>query len=119
MGTIGIWAFTQVSIGYLNLITAFLAAILFGMGGDYTFHILVSFEEDLRETGSVQKALEMTFGELWHPLWSSMWTTAVVFYAMIISQFEGFRHFGIIAGIGIVISFVLVLFIQPSLILLV
>ena len=118
IGTIWIWAFTQVSIGYLNLITAFLAAILFGMGGDYTFHILVSFEEDLRETGSVQKALEMTFGELWHPLWSSMWTTAVVFYAMIISQFEGFRHFGIIAGIGIVISFVLVLFIQPALIVL-
>lgn len=118
LGTVWIWAFTQVSIGYLNLITAFLAAILFGMGGDYTYHILVSFEEDLRITGSVEKAIERTFAELWHPLWSSMWTTAVVFYAMIISQFEGFRHFGIIAGVGIVISFVIVLFVQPSLIVL-
>jgi hypothetical protein len=47
-----------------------------------------------------------------------MWTTAVVFYAMIISQFEGFRHFGIIAGVGIVISFVIVLYVQPALIVL-
>lgn len=118
IGTIWTWAFTQVSIGYLNLITAFLAAILFGMGGDYTFHILVSFEEDYRQTGNVEKAIAMTYSELWHPLWSSMWTTAVVFYAMIISEFEGFRHFGIIAGVGIVISFVIVLYLQPSLIIL-
>lgn len=119
MGTIWIWAFTEISIGYLNLITAFLAAILFGMGGDYTFHILVSFEEDLRLTGDPEKAVQMTFVELWKPLWSSMWTTAVVFYAMIISDFNGFRHFGIIAGIGIVISFVIVLFVQPALIILI
>ncbi len=118
MGTVWIWAFTEVSIGYLNLITAFLAAILFGMGGDYTFHILVSFEEDFRLTGDAVKAIQKTYAELWNPLWSSMWTTAVVFYAMIISQFEGFRHFGIIAGIGIVISFVIVLIVQPSLIVL-
>lgn len=119
IGTIWIWAFAQLTIGYLNLITAFLAAILFGMGGDYTYHILVSFEEDLQLTGDPKKAIEMTYAELWKPLWASMWTTAVVFYAMIVSQFEGFRHFGIIAGFGIVISFVLVLFIQPSLIVLI
>lgn len=119
IGTVWIWAFAEISVGYLNLITAFLAAILFGMGGDYTFHILTSFEEDLRLTGSVEKAIRMTFTELWNPLWSSMWTTAVVFYAMIISEFTGFRHFGIIAGIGIVISFVLVLFIQPAMIVLI
>ncbi len=118
IGMIWVWAFAQVTIGYLNLITAFLAAILFGMGGDYTLHILVSFEEDLQLTGDPYKAMEMTYAELWHPLWSSMWTTAVVFYAMIVSQFEGFRHFGIIAGFGIVITFVLVLFIQPALIIL-
>lgn len=116
IGTIWIWAFTQMTIGYLNLITAFLAAILFGMGGDYTYHILTSFEEDYRLTGSVKKAIEMTCAELWSPLWSSMWTTAVVFFAMVISQFEGFRHFGIIAGFGIIISFVLVLFVQPAII---
>jgi len=118
IGTVWIWAFAEATVGYLNLITAFLAAILFGMGGDYTFHILVSFEEDYRLTGNVEKALEMTYSELWKPLWSSMWTTAVVFYAMIISEFEGFRHFGIIAGVGIVISFVIVLYVQPSLIVL-
>ncbi|MBP9864796.1 MAG: MMPL family transporter [Candidatus Omnitrophica bacterium] len=119
IATIWIWAFAQVSIGYLNLITAFLAAILFGMGGDYTYHILVSFEEDLQQTGDPVKAMQMTFVELWDPLWASMWTTAVVFFAMMVSQFEGFRHFGIIAGFGIIISFVLVLFVQPSLIVLI
>ncbi len=118
VGTVWIWAFTEVTIGYLNIITAFLAAILFGMGGDYTFHILVSFEEDYQLTGDYEKAIQMTFAELWTPMWSSMWTTAVVFYAMIISGFEGFRHFGIIAGVGIVISFVIVLLLQPALIVL-
>lgn len=120
IGTVWTWAFAEVSLGYLNLITSFCAVILFGMGGDFTFHILVSFEEDLESAGgNVEKAVQMTFSELWTPLWSSMWTTAVVFYAMMVSQFEGFRHFGIIAGVGIVISFLVVLYLQPSLIILI
>lgn len=119
VGVIWTWAFTEVSIGYLNLITAFLAAILFGMGGDYTFHILTSFEDDYRETGDVEKALIMTYKDLWIPLWSSMSTTAVVFYAMTFTKFEGFRHFGIIAGVGIFISFLIVLVLEPALIVLI
>ncbi len=118
MGQIWVWAFTEFTIGYLNLITAFLAAILFGMGSDYSLHLLVNFEEDLIETGDVEKSIEMTYSELWKPMWSSVWTTAAVFFAMMISQFEGFRHFGFIAGIGIAISFVVILFVQPSLIVL-
>ena len=109
-------AFTQIAIGYLNLITAFLVSILLGMGSDYTLHILVSLENDIRhQNGDILKALDQTYNELWKPLMSSMLTTAVAFYAMVISGFEGFRHFGLIAGVGIVISFVVVFYGLPSL----
>lgn len=109
-------AFTQISIGYLNMITAFMVSILLGMGSDYTLHMLVSIEDDLQSQPDTFSAIEQTYSELWKPLLSSMLTTAVAFYAMIFSTFEGYRHFGIIAGVGIVISFVVVFYGLPSLI---
>lgn len=110
------WAFTQMTIGYLNLITAFLVSILLGMGSDYTLHMLVNLEPDLKAKKDIYKALETTYCELWLPLLSSMLTTAVAFGAMTISGFEGFRHFGIIAGAGITIAFVVVFYGLPSLV---
>ncbi|HTL47790.1 MAG TPA: MMPL family transporter [Verrucomicrobiae bacterium] len=120
LGTVWVWGFTELTIGYLNLITAFLAAILFGMESDYSLHFLVTFEQNLKtEEGNVEKAIELAFAQLWSPMWASMWTTAVVFYSLMISQFEGFRHFGFIAGVGIMISFVIILFVEPALIVLI
>jgi len=110
------WAFTDLTIGYLNLITAFLVSILVGMGSDYTLHILVSLEPDLKNKRDLYTALENTYCDLWKPLLSSMFTTAVAFGAMTISGFEGFRHFGIIAGVGIAIAFVVVFYGLPSLV---
>lgn len=111
-------AFAEFAIGYLNLITAFLVAVLLGMGSDYALHLLVSFDDDLRTERNTFAALERTYTELWKPLFSSMLTTAVAFFAMVISAFEGYQHFGIIAGVGIVISFIVVLYGLPSLIVL-
>jgi|GEM_PF-1150928 len=108
--------FTELTIGYLNMITAFLVSILLGMGSDYTLHMLVNFSGDFRSRSSVYSAVKRTYTELWRPLLMSMLTTAVAFGAMTISSFEGYRHFGIIAGVGILISFATVFYGLPSLI---
>lgn len=110
------WAFTQLAIGYLNLITAFLVSILLGMGSDYTLHMLVNLEPDISAKKNIYLALERTYIKLWKPLVSSMLTTAVAFGAMTTSSFEGFRHFGIIAGVGIVVAFIVVFYGLPSLV---
>ncbi len=109
-------AFTDLTIGYLNLITAFLVSILFGMGSDYTLHILVNLEPEMSTKQDLYKIIERTYCQLWRPLFSSMLTTAVAFGAMAVSGFEGFRHFGIIAGTGILIAFAVVFFGLPSLV---
>lgn len=110
------WAFTDLTIGYLNLITAFLVSILLGMGSDYTLHMLVNLEPDISAKKNLYLVVERTYSQLWKPLVSSMLTTAVAFGAMTISGFEGFRHFGIIAGVGIVIAFIVVFYGLPSLV---
>ncbi|PIW60969.1 MAG: hypothetical protein COW13_03625, partial [Candidatus Omnitrophica bacterium CG12_big_fil_rev_8_21_14_0_65_50_5] len=118
LGLLWTGAFTGMTIGYLNLITAFLVCILIGMGSDYTLHLLVSLDDDMRTTGNVSTALEKTYCELWKPLLLSMLTTAAAFFAMTVSHFEGFRHFGIIAGVGIGIAFLVVFYGLPSLVVL-
>lgn len=107
-------AFTQITIGYLNLITTFLLAILFGLGISFAIHILVRYEEERKVTSDPREALEVTFVEIGEPLLSSALTTSIAFFSLTISSFLGFKHFGIIAGVGIMLCFISIFYGLPS-----
>jgi len=117
LGVVILWtsAFAAIAIGYLNLITGFLFGILLGMGIDYAIHLRITLEHYLKESGNMRSAIEKTYAEIGKPIMTSCLTASIAFYSMTISSFEGFRHFGIIAGTGIVFSFIVVIYGVPSL----
>ncbi len=101
-------AFAQVAVGYLNLVTSIIFAILFGMGVDYIIHGMSRIDEEYHGTVSLETALSDGLFGLARPVFNAMLTTAVTFFALVFFDFRGFSQLGLIAGFGV--SFALLAF---------
>jgi predicted RND superfamily exporter protein len=109
-------AFARVAIGYLNMITAFIFALLFGMGNDFNMYALSRYQEE-RSTGAGPKesAAVMT-ASLFRALNQAALTTSVAFFALVVLDFRGFSQFGLLAGVGVEIALVATLTLFPPMI---
>lgn len=117
LGVVILWtsAFASITFGYLNLISGFLFGILLGMGIDYAIHLRITLGHYYDETHDLSLAIEKTYADVGRPILTSSLTASIAFFSMAISSFEGFKHFGIIAGAGILFSFIVVIYGLPSL----
>lgn len=98
------WAFAFVPqvVGPLNIITAFILLILFGMGIDYAIHLVRHFQLE-RQARSVGDALYATFYTTGKPVVVSSLTTAFPLFILAFSDFRGFSDYGLIGGWSIVL----------------
>ncbi len=97
-----VWAFALVPhyVGPLNLITAFLLLILFGMGIDYAIHIVKRFQLESNKT-SLEEALRETYHSTGVAVGLSGLTTGISLSILALSDFRGFSEFGIISALAI------------------
>lgn len=109
-----IWSFSLVPVvvGKLNVITAFLLIILFGMGVDYSIHLVKRFQAELARK-SVLTALYDTFSSTGKSVIMSGLTTSLPLLALTFSQFKGFSEFGLIAGGSIIIIILSMILVMP------
>ncbi len=109
-------AFVRIYPGYLTLLSSPFVMLTFGLGIDYGIHA-VSLMEDLiiREGLSVRNAISKSFEELKGTLLTSSLTTSGVFFLLYFSGFKGFKELGIIAGISILLSLVVMISVLPAL----
>lgn len=108
LSTIWMMAFAQIAVGYLNLVTSIIFAILFGMGVDFVIHGMSRVDEDHIEGVPLDTAMRTGMLGLARPVFNAMLTTAVTFWALIIFDFRGFSQLGLIAGFGV--AFALLIF---------
>ncbi len=101
-------AFAQIAVGYLNLVTSIIFAILFGMGVDYIIHGMSRIDEEYHGNVPLERALSVGLFGLARPVFNAMLTTAVTFFALVFFDFRGFSQLGLIAGFGV--SFALLAF---------
>ncbi|MEX0681323.1 MAG: MMPL family transporter [Balneolales bacterium] len=107
---------TYYILGTLNTMTSVLFVILFGLGIDYGIHFYARYLEN-RSTGiNVRNALYITYDSTGAAIMTSAMTTAVALFVLIIADFRGFSEFGFISGMGIVLAYLTMLFILPSII---
>lgn len=116
VGTIWMCAFAAWSVGYLNLISGFLIGIMTGMGIDYCLHMLVDLEAERKLSKDSNEAVERTIRSIGMPLVTSSLTTVIAFFSLCVSNFEGYRHFGLIAGVGLLLYLAVIFYGLPSLI---
>ncbi|WP_224363396.1 efflux RND transporter permease subunit [Hyalangium versicolor] len=103
VGVLLTFAFAQVAIGHLNVVTGFLVAILIGLGIEYGVHLAMRYWEERQHQdvhGALSEAVRGTFaGAL-----TSAITNAAAFLVLLLAQFHAFQQFGLLAGMGVMLA---------------
>ncbi len=118
VGALVTFAFAFLSIGHLNLATAFLAPIVVGNGINFGIILLARyFEERKRQgdgagdpTAALGAAVQGSFGGTL----AAALTASVSYASLLCTQFRGFRHFGVIGGVGILCCWAATFLILPA-----
>jgi uncharacterized protein len=109
------YGFAAAAIGSLNIITAFIGAILLGIGVDTGIHLLGRFDE-ARATGDApERAVQVAFGEAGRASLAAVVTNVGAFLCLTIAEFKAFREFGVLAAAGMTLTFVAYVVVMPCL----
>jgi predicted RND superfamily exporter protein len=101
VGTIATYAFAQLVIGYLNAASAFLSSIVIGNGVNVGILLTARYLEELRGGATDRDALANAIRRTIAATFAAALTAAVAYASLVITVFRGFRHFGVIGGVGI------------------
>jgi predicted RND superfamily exporter protein len=117
LGALLTFAFARLAIGHLNLATAFLAPIVVGNGINFGIILLARYFEERRRGGpgadpvlALAAALRGSFGGTL----AAALTASVSYGALLATDFRGFRHFGVIGGVGILFCWVVTFLVLPA-----
>jgi predicted RND superfamily exporter protein len=113
-GIVLTYGFVGITIGKITMITSFMAVLLIGLGIDYGIQIATNFNTFREDGHSPKDAIRLTYTHAGMGTLLAAVTTAVAFFIMAATGSNAFAQFGIIAGVGIMLCFLSMLFILPS-----
>jgi len=103
---VAVLAFTQITIGYLNTMTGFLSSLVIGTGINYAVILISRYIEDRRKgIDSFASMVNALSGTIVATLLGST-TTALSFVTLLFAHNKGFSQFGIIGGVGVLLTWV-------------
>ena len=106
---------TRLTIGYLNTQTAFLGAIVVGTGINYGLIYLARVQQLRRQgNGLLVSCVEGARTTAEATLMAAA-ATSVSFGVLVLAANRGFRHFGIIGGLGMLLCWLATFLLVPSL----
>ncbi|WP_233595609.1 MULTISPECIES: RND family transporter [Corallococcus] len=108
------WTYGLVGVAYgqVNILTAFLGAILGGLGVEHGIHLLGRYLNLRGEGMASEQATREAFTHTGGAALVSALVAALTFFVLGTSGLRAFREFGVIAGVGmlvIILAYVLVL----------
>jgi hypothetical protein len=111
----GALAFAVVVHGSLNLVSAFIFAVLAGLGIDFGIHVLARLRQERSRGHASEEALAITLATSGKTTAAGAASTALTFTALAVADFRGFSQFGQVAAVGVVLSLVGALVVMPAL----
>jgi uncharacterized protein len=108
------FAFAQLAIGRLNIISGFLASILSGLGIEFGIHLLLRYLEQRGRGHPVDESNAEAMQTTGRSLVGSALTNAGAFFVVSFAGFQGFSEFGVIAGVGMIVTLIVTLFLFPA-----
>lgn len=100
----------------LNSNTAFLGSIILGNGINFGIILLARYMEERRGGAGVEAALEVAVWSARPGTLTAALAAGVAYASLAITTFRGFRQFGYIGGIGMVMSWLAAFVLTPSLV---
>lgn len=115
VGAAWTFAYARASIGHLNIITGFLAPMLFGLGIDFSIHLFLRHIEARNRGVEASIANSTALVTTGRAVISGAITTAAAFFVVRYAEFRGYTEFGGLAAMGIVVMLVVSLIFFPAL----
>ncbi len=115
IGLIYTAGFATWAIGELNLISIAFAVLYIGLGVDFSIHYCLKFKNNIKINNNSLNAIHQTNIKIGRPLFLCAITTAMGFFAFLITDYKGVAELGLIAGFGMFISFFMTLIFLPAL----
>jgi hypothetical protein len=118
VATVGAFALASLppfGITELNSNTAFLGAIIVGNGINFGIVLLARYVEERREGAGVERAMAVAIGGARQGTLAAALAAAVSYGSLMVTDFRGFRQFGVIGGLGMLLSWGLSFLLVPSL----
>lgn len=117
--TIGIgvaWTFgvTQLLVGHLNMATGFLFTIVAGNGINTSIIFMARYLEARRKHEPLARAVRIAQSETWLPTLTAALAASAAYGSLLVTEFRGFRDFGLIGGAGMIICWACTLWVLPS-----
>jgi uncharacterized protein len=109
------FALADVLIGHLNSVTAFLGAIVLGNGINYGIIYLARVGQLRRAGVALEPACVRGAQAAWRATLLASAATSVSFGILVLAANRGFRHFGIMGGIGMLSCWCFTFLLVPAL----
>jgi uncharacterized protein len=111
------WTFgvTFVTIGHLNVATGFLFTIVIGNGINTGIIYMARYLEARRKGASLRDGVLIAHRETWLPTLTAAAAAAAAYGSLVTTEFRGFRDFGVIGGVGMMLCWVASYLAMPSL----
>lgn len=95
--------FTTLTVGHLNILSVAFMPILIGLGIDFGIHLLARYVEERTHQTDFESALYTAYQATGPSIIAAALTTALAFYAVMLSDFRGLVELGFIAGSGMLL----------------
>jgi predicted RND superfamily exporter protein len=114
LGALVTFAFAFGAVGHLNLATAFLAPIVVGNGINFGIILLARYAEERRRPDGPEAALARAVAGSFGGTLAAALTASASYASLLATQFRGFRHFGVIGGLGILCCWAATFLVLPA-----
>ncbi len=114
-----IWSFglAGLFVGKLNPMSGFMGMILFGLGIDYAIHLMNRYIEHRSEGLTKEESFISMMKNSGAACVETATTNCGIFFVVATADFRGYQQFGVLAGLGAVMTVVASIVLLPSLIL--
>lgn len=119
MATVWTLALTSAWVGYLSLVTGPLSLVLIGLGLESLIQLLARYLEERRKNFSASLAFETLILETGPAITTGVLVSAAAFLTLMVTDFKGFRQFGLMAGVGMLCTLFAVLVVFPCILILI
>jgi uncharacterized protein len=114
VGALLTFGFTKLTVGHLNLASAFLSSIVIGNGINFGIVLLARYLEERRRGREGVVAIAAAMAGTAPGTLAAALAAATAYGSLAVTQFRGFRDFGIIGGVGMLLCWITAYTVFPA-----